>query len=168
MLGGARGAVSIALAATITASAVITQNDINVINTMVFGVAFISIMFQVPLLFRYTQARLSKFDEAKETELHKNFEAIEAAIIEVNKLKSQGKLSHNEVEGKLEKLKEELDKILNESSASLQTKTIIQERATTLFTSIPKIPLPIQIPHQKTKEKTNKKEEKENTNTPED
>jgi CPA1 family monovalent cation:H+ antiporter len=162
LLGGARGAVSIALAATITASAVITQNDINVINTMVFGVAFISIMIQVPLLFRYAKNKLALFDEAKENELHKNFEAIEAAIVEVNKLKAEGKISHEEVEDRLEKLKSELDKILNESSASLQTKTIIQERAVTLFASIPKIQ--IQIPHQKIKKITRKKEEKEDAN----
>ena len=42
MLGGVRGALSIALVATITTSAVISQGDINTINTMVLGVAFIS------------------------------------------------------------------------------------------------------------------------------
>lgn len=167
MLGGVRGAVSIALAATITVSAVVTQNDINVINTMVFGVAFISIMIQVPLLFRYAQKKLSKFDEARENELHKNFEAIEASIIEVNRLKAEGKLSHEEVEERLETLKDELDAMMCESSASLQTKKIVQERAATLFASIPRIPLPIQIPYQKTKNvnKKAKKEKEEKTLT---
>ena len=51
MLGGVRGALSIALAATITTSAVISQTDLHTISTMVFGVAFISIMVQVPSLF---------------------------------------------------------------------------------------------------------------------
>ncbi len=162
LIGGARGAVSIALAATITASAVITQNDINVINTMVFGVAFISIMIQMPMLFGYAKRKLAKCDEGKEDELHEKFAAIEAAIIEVNKLKIEEKISHIEVENELEKLKDELDSILNESSASLQTKKIIQERAATLFASIPRISRPIQIPHQRSKEKNNKKEEKEN------
>jgi NhaP-type Na+/H+ or K+/H+ antiporter len=159
MIGGARGAVSIALAATITASAVITQNDINVINTMVFGVAFISIMVQVPMLLRYAKKKLSKFDQVKEKELHTSFEAIEAAIIEVNKLKAEGKISHEEVEERLETLKRELDEVMCESSASIQTKKIIQERAATLFTSIPKLPIPIQMPHQKTKAKKLSKKE---------
>jgi CPA1 family monovalent cation:H+ antiporter len=159
MIGGARGAVSIALAATITASAVITQNDINVINTMVFGVAFISIMVQVPMLLRYAKKKLSKFDQVKEKELHTSFEAIEAAIIEVNKLKAEGKISHEEVEERLETLKRELDEVMCESSASIQTKKIIQERAATLFTSIPKLPIPIQMPHQKTKAKQLSKKE---------
>ena len=48
MLGGVRGALSIALVATITTSAVISQGDINMLNTMVLGVAFISIVLQVP------------------------------------------------------------------------------------------------------------------------
>ena len=44
MLGGVRGALSIALAATITTSAIISITDLHIINTMVFGVAFLSIM----------------------------------------------------------------------------------------------------------------------------
>ena len=58
MLGGVRGALSIALAATITTSAIISQTDLRTINTMVFGVAFISIMIQVPLLFRYAKRKM--------------------------------------------------------------------------------------------------------------
>jgi monovalent cation:H+ antiporter, CPA1 family len=50
MLGGVRGALSIALAATITTSVVISETDLHTISTMVFGVAFISIVIQVPLL----------------------------------------------------------------------------------------------------------------------
>ena len=55
MLGGVRGALSIALAATITTSAIISETDLHTINTMVFGVAFITIMLQVPLLFKYVK-----------------------------------------------------------------------------------------------------------------
>ena len=58
MLGGVRGALSIALAATIATSAVISQTDLRTINTMVFGVAFISIMVQVPLLVRYVKREM--------------------------------------------------------------------------------------------------------------
>jgi monovalent cation:H+ antiporter, CPA1 family len=167
MLGGARGAVSIALASTITVSAVITQNDINIVNTMVFGVAFISIMIQVPMLVRYANKKLSMFDKTIENELHEDFESIETAIIEVNKLKTEGKISQEEFEIKLEALKTELNKIMCDSCASLQTKQIIQERSTALFNSLPKLPIPIQMPHQKhaakkSKEKQENKEKKEN------
>ena len=62
MLGGVKGALSIALAATITTSAVISLSDIQTINTMVLGVAFISIVVQVPLLFRYVRKRMPQTD----------------------------------------------------------------------------------------------------------
>jgi NhaP-type Na+/H+ or K+/H+ antiporter len=52
MLGGAKGALSIALAASLTVSAVLSDSDIHTITSMVLGVAFISIVFQTPLLSR--------------------------------------------------------------------------------------------------------------------
>lgn len=58
MLGGVRGALSIALAASLTASAVLTDSDIHVITSMVLGVAFLSIVLQTPLLLRYIERRL--------------------------------------------------------------------------------------------------------------
>ena len=69
MLGGVRGALSIALAATITTSAIISQTDLRTIDTMVFGVAFISIMIQVPLLLRYIKRQMPDSEAFKETEL---------------------------------------------------------------------------------------------------
>jgi monovalent cation:H+ antiporter, CPA1 family len=55
MLGGVRGALSIALAATLTASAVLSADDIRTITSMVLGVAFISIVFQIPILSQYIE-----------------------------------------------------------------------------------------------------------------
>ena len=69
MLGGVRGALSIALAATITASAVISEADLHTINTMVFGVAFISIMVQVPLLFRYAKRKMPRWKPSRKRSL---------------------------------------------------------------------------------------------------
>jgi len=57
-LGGMRGALSIALAATITTSAVISERDLHTINTMVLGVVFASIVLQVPLLYRYARRKM--------------------------------------------------------------------------------------------------------------
>ncbi len=59
MLGGIRGALSIALAASIGASALISAAEIRTISTMVFGVAFFSIILQVPLLSRYVKRRFA-------------------------------------------------------------------------------------------------------------
>jgi monovalent cation:H+ antiporter, CPA1 family len=57
MLGGVRGALSIALAASLTASTVISDSDVHTITTMVLGVAFLSITIQTPLLSRYVKRR---------------------------------------------------------------------------------------------------------------
>jgi NhaP-type Na+/H+ or K+/H+ antiporter len=55
MLSGVRGALSIALAASLRVSAVLSDADIHVITSMVLGVTFISIVFQTPLLSRYIE-----------------------------------------------------------------------------------------------------------------
>lgn len=57
LLGGVRGALSIALAASLGAYTVVSQADIQKITTMVLGVAFLSIVLQVPLLTRYVRRR---------------------------------------------------------------------------------------------------------------
>lgn len=57
MLGGVRGALSIALAASLTASTVVSDSDVNVITSMVLGVAFLSIAIQTPLLSRYMKRK---------------------------------------------------------------------------------------------------------------
>lgn len=57
MLGGVRGALSIALAASLTESAVVSASDVRTITTMVFGVAFLSIAIQTPLLSRYIKRK---------------------------------------------------------------------------------------------------------------
>ncbi len=57
MLGGVRGALSIALAASLSTSAVVSDADIHIITTMVVGVAFLSIAIQAPILSRYIKRR---------------------------------------------------------------------------------------------------------------
>ena len=87
LLGGVRGALSIALAATITTSAVISITDLHTIDTMVFGVAFISIIVQVPLLFRYARRKMPESQAFKETELDEQFAQISSAIQEAHRLR---------------------------------------------------------------------------------
>jgi len=58
MLGGMRGALSIALAASVGASGFLPDNDVRTITTMVLGVVFLSIVIQAPLLSRYAVRRL--------------------------------------------------------------------------------------------------------------
>ena len=141
MLGGVRGAISIALAATIGVTAALTSEDVTLIHTLVFGVAFISIMFQVPILLHYAKRKLAKTDSARTTELNRNFGYIERAIAETKKLKAEGKLSAEQYEEKITEIRTELYDIICKSAASVPTKQIIQERASALFASLPKIPV---------------------------
>jgi monovalent cation:H+ antiporter, CPA1 family len=147
MLGGVKGALSIALAATITASAVISLGDIETINTMVLGVAFISIVFQVPILFRYVRKRMPQ-TTVEETEIDKQFELISCRIEELRKLKAEGEISNEEFTQVIEEKKARLDELIANSPTTIETKKIIHARATALYASLPK------IPKRKTKKKT--------------
>ncbi|MGD0643960.1 MAG: sodium:proton antiporter [Candidatus Bathyarchaeia archaeon] len=140
MLGGVRGALSIALVATITTSAVISQGDINTINTMVLGVAFISIVFQVPLLFRYVKRKIPQTEPASETEIDEQFELIAAHMEEVKKLKSEGKISNEEFTKRIEENKKKLDELIATSPITVETRKIILARASALRNSFPKMP----------------------------
>ncbi|MDA4134670.1 MAG: cation:proton antiporter [Thaumarchaeota archaeon] len=59
MLGGVRGALSIALAASLGASTVVSAADVHTITTMVLGVAFLSIVIQAPLLSSYVRRKFA-------------------------------------------------------------------------------------------------------------
>lgn len=150
MLGGVKGALSIALAATITTSAVISIGDIQTIDTMVLGVAFISIVIQVPLLFRYVRKRIPQTDTASETVIDEQFELMASQIEELRKLKSEGKISNEEFTQRIEENKKKLDELIAKSPVTVETKKIIRARASALYASLPK------IPKRKTKDKTKK------------
>ena len=138
LLGGVRGALSIALAATITTSAVISITDLHTIDTMVFGVAFISIIVQVPLLFRYARRKMPESQAFKETELDEQFAQISSAIQEAHRLRLEGKISDKELTERLEASKIELEQMISKSRLTLETREIIRARASILFPSLPK------------------------------
>jgi CPA1 family monovalent cation:H+ antiporter len=136
MLGGVRGALSIALAATITTSAVISEADLHTISTMVFGVAFISIMVQVPLLFRYAKTEKPESEAFKETELDEPFTQISSGIEESHRLRSEGKISEAEFAERLEDSKQELERLIAKSHVTIETRKIIRARASILFPTL--------------------------------
>lgn len=139
MLGGVRGAVSIVLATSITATVMLSESDVTLISTMVFGVAFISIMIQVPMLLRYVQNNLAQTDEEHSNELNMDFETVQDQITEVNRLKVAGKISAEDYDRRIAEIKCELDEIICNSGASLPTKKIVQNRASTIFATLPKL-----------------------------
>ena len=153
MLGGVRGALSIALAATITTSAVISQGDIDMLNTMVLGVAFISIVLQVPLLFRYVSKKIPQTETISTTEIDEQFELMASHMQELKKLKSEGKISNEEFTKRIDVNKKKLDDLIATTPITIETRKIIRARAAALYTSFPKIP----------KRKTKNKETKPKT-----
>ncbi|HUK85151.1 MAG TPA: sodium:proton antiporter [Candidatus Acidoferrum sp.] len=140
MLGGVRGALSIALVATITTSAVISQGDIDILNTMVLGVALISIVFQVPLLLHYASKKLPQTETLSIAEIDEQFELIASHLQEVKKLQSEGRISNEEFTARIEENKKKLDELSSTSRVTVETRKIIRARATALYASFPKIP----------------------------
>jgi monovalent cation:H+ antiporter, CPA1 family len=59
MIGGMRGALSIALAASLGAATVVSAADAQTITTMVLGVVFLSLVIQSPLMARYVRRRFA-------------------------------------------------------------------------------------------------------------
>jgi CPA1 family monovalent cation:H+ antiporter len=152
MLGGVKGALSIALAATITTSVFISSGDIQNINTMVLGVAFISIVFQVPLLFRYVRKRIPQTEIGAELVIDEQFELMASHIDELKRLKAKGEISNEEFTESIEANKRKLDELISKSPVTIETRKIIRARASGLYASLPKIP--------KRKVKSKNKEEK--------
>jgi len=139
MLGGVRGALSIALAATITTSAVISFSDIQTINTMVLGVAFISIVFQVPLLFRYVRRKIPQPEEVLDMQIDEQIETMSSKIEELKRLKDEGKISNEEFTEKIEEDKKKLDILIAKSPVTVQTKKIFRARISAVYSPLTKI-----------------------------
>jgi len=117
----------------------LSDSGVTLMNTMVFGVAFISILIQVPMLLRYVQKNLAEPDIEQSKELNMDFETIQEQITAVNRLKLDGKISPEEYNQRIDEIKSELNDIICNSGASLTTKKIVQERASTIFASLPKL-----------------------------
>jgi CPA1 family monovalent cation:H+ antiporter len=67
-LGGVRGALSIALLATLASSNVLSDGDLSTVTTMVLGVVFISIIIQVPLLSRYASRQFGRRSKPEDSQ----------------------------------------------------------------------------------------------------
>lgn len=109
MLGGMRGAISIALAATIPSS--LTARDM--IATMVLGVAFASIMIQGPLLSRYINARFLEERKAERDRLEAMLSATIMDIRDIQSGRTQGVEKSEELIERLEADKERLEEIVS-------------------------------------------------------
>ncbi len=140
-LGGMRGALSIALVASITTSALITSSDIGTISAMVLGVAFISISLQAALLFRYIKSKFPEEQVAVAEALNVRLSRSVTAIESLQKLKEEGKISDEEFASQLETDKDELREVLKEINATVDTRNLLKARASNLYASVVTLPM---------------------------
>jgi CPA1 family monovalent cation:H+ antiporter len=108
MLGGMRGALSIALAASLPAT--VASRD--VIATMVLGVAFISIIGQGPILSRYIARRFTEERKAGQESLDIRLEAALSRLQDLHQLKIAGKVKGEEYFEQVESTREEIERLL--------------------------------------------------------
>jgi CPA1 family monovalent cation:H+ antiporter len=139
MLGGMRGALSVALAASIPVSIVISVSEKETISTMVLGVAFLSISLQAALLLRYIRR---SFREEHAEQLNVRLSKAMNAIEDLQKLADEDKLSPEAFVAELEKEKDELREVLGEVRSDMGTTTdIMKARAYGLYSSIVTLPM---------------------------
>jgi NhaP-type Na+/H+ or K+/H+ antiporter len=91
MLGGMKGALSIALGTSISASALISSSDVNTISNLVLGVVFLSIVLQATLLSRYVTRIFPQEQTAMEEELNVRLTRAVTAIGDLEKLRMEGR-----------------------------------------------------------------------------
>ena len=140
MLGGMKGALSIALAASITATAMVTQDDVNKISTLVLGVALISIILQTILLSRYIKRGFPKEKVEEREDLNVRLSRIILATENLRQLKEESKISNKEFANQLQQEKDELEDLLAEIDTEAGTEEIIKSRASDLYSSFAKFP----------------------------
>ena len=136
MMGGVRGALSIALAASITASTYMTLGDVNDINTMVFGVALISITLQAGVLSRYAKRVFHQDQEREHEQLNIRLAEARSSIEALQKLYEEGKISEGEFADQLEKDRDELTEVLSEINTKVDATALARSRANELFSSV--------------------------------
>lgn len=136
MIGGVRGAVSIALAASITVSSFVPSKSVNDINTMVFGVALISITLQAGYLSRYAKRVFHQDQEREHEQLSIKLAKARSAIEALQKLYEEGKISEGEFANQLEKDKDELTEVLSEINTKIDAASLARSRASELFSSV--------------------------------
>lgn len=136
MIGGVRGALSIALAASITTSSIISETDVGEINTMVFGVALITIILQSGILSRYAIRAFADSQLVEHEQLNVKLAKARSAIETLEKLREEGKISESEFAAQLEKDKDDLTEVLSEINSKVKTTKIALRRATGLYSSV--------------------------------
>ena len=163
MLGGMRGALSIALAVSIPAT-VISVSDKSQLTTLVLGVAFISISVQAALLYRYIREEFPAEQRASIESLSARLTKSASAIESLKKLREEGRISDEEFADQLEADREDLQEIVKEINMNADPRGILRKRAAVLYSSVLNNPVfrargVFRSDRDLTKKKSNKNEE---------
>ena len=75
-----------------------------------------------------------------ETEINEKFELLALHMEEVRKLKSEGKISSEELTKIIEENKKKLDELISTSPVTVESRKIILARASALYNSFQKMP----------------------------
>ena len=154
MLGGVRGALSIALAASISDSSVVSTSDADLILNMVLGVAFASIVLQSFSLSSYirkgfrtedsvdvTAAAAKATTAEEELRFDASVERVASSIESLRKLRQEKRITDEEFFRELEGSKSELERILDQAELDLPTSEILKERTKELYSSVAGYPI---------------------------
>lgn len=136
MLGGIRGALSIALAATIATSSSISSGDSSTISTMVLGIAFASIVFQSPALSRYIKRKFAAEETREAEQLNTRFARTVAALDALQRAKQEGRISDEDFANELEREKDQLENLLAEIDTSSSPARILRSRVSNLYGTV--------------------------------
>lgn len=135
-LGGMRGALSIALAASVGVSAVISAEDIQTINSVVLGVAFLSLAIQVPVLYRFVRTRFEKEQRVTKDDLEKSVdEAIQGMVLSLQ-ARGSGTITEEEFVAQVEERMISLNESMRDLAATVETRRLLRARTSQLYRSI--------------------------------
>ena len=118
MLGGMRGAISIALVATLPSS----LPDSELIASMVLGVAFISIMLQGPMLSRYIKGRFKEEMKQEKGRIEAMLASTILDIREIQNMKGISVENQEELIQRLEADKEKLEEVVTSLKEEISQK----------------------------------------------
>ena len=135
MLGGARGALSIAMVAYLASFTAVSSVDDDKITAMVLGVALISISLQAAVLFRYMRSRFPEEREQTE-EFNARLLRTVSTIEAFQNLRDEGKMSEEEFTRSLQIEGNELAEMLTGMHSTMGPTFIIKSRASRIYSLI--------------------------------
>ena len=137
MIGGMRGALSIALSAAVVSSTVaVLAKYSDTISTMVLGVAFTSIIVQGAFLSSYTKRTFPEEEKKQEEEFTAKLARVASAIDSLQKMRREGKVTNEEFQQQLESNRDSLAEMLAQLETTIGPTDILKTRAARLYDSL--------------------------------